>query len=48
MNPEVPAFSAVSADAVLYEENDLIAQSGPVVELEFFVLPTAHNQWLHD
>lgn len=34
MNPEIPAFSTLSADAVLYEENDLIAEGGPVVELD--------------
>ena len=48
MNPEVPTFSALSADSVLYEENDLIAHGGPVVELDVLVLPTAHNRWLHD
>ena len=47
MNPEVPAFSAASADARLYEENDLIAEGRPVVELDLLVLPTVHNQWLH-
>jgi len=46
MNPEVPTFSAASADAMLYEENDLIAQGGPVVELHVLVIPTEHNQWL--